>query len=138
MQRKDKNEWMNSINEEHNRMLKNKVWMVVKKKDVPKNADTIDSTWAMKKNANVQYHARLAALGFKQTYGKSFEYHDISSPVVHDITVCIVLTILLMTGWAAHIVDVNGAFYVFTVRMCCCTYVRLYTVLKMRQRHFGD
>ena len=36
MQRKDKNEWMNSINEEHNRMLKNKVWMVVKKKDMPK------------------------------------------------------------------------------------------------------
>ena len=40
---------------------------------------------------------------------KSFEYHDISSPVVHDITVRIVLTILLMSGWAAHIVDVNGA-----------------------------
>ena len=49
MQRKDKNERMNSINEEHDRMLKNKVWMVVKKKDVPKNADIIDSTWAMKK-----------------------------------------------------------------------------------------
>ena len=110
MQRKDKNEWMNSINEEHARMLKNKVWMVVKKKDVPKNADIIDSTWAMKKKANGQYRACLAAWGFKQTHGKSFEYHDISSPVVHDITVCIVLTILLMTGWAAHIVDVNGAF----------------------------
>ena len=110
MHRKDKNEWMKSINEEHDRMMKNKVWMVVKKKDVPKNADIIDSTWAMKKKANGQYRARLAARGFKQTHGKSFEYHDISSPVVHDITVRIVLTILLMSGWAAHIVDVNGAF----------------------------
>ena len=110
MQRKDKNEWMNSINEEHDQMMKNKVWMVVKKKDIPKNADIIDSTWAMKKKANGQYRARLAAQGFKQTHGKSFEYHDISSPVVHDITVHIVLTILLMSGWAAHIVDVNGAF----------------------------
>ena len=91
-------------------MLKNKVWMVIKKKDVPKNADIIDSTWAMKKKANGQYRARLVARGFKQTHGKSFEYHDISSPVVHDITVRIVLTILLMSGWAAHIVDVNGAF----------------------------
>ena len=80
MQRKDKNEWMGSIKEEHDRMLKNKVWMVVKKKDVPKNADIIDSTWAMKKKANGQYRARLAARGFKQTHGKSFEYHDISSP----------------------------------------------------------
>ena len=64
----------------------------------------------MKKKANGQYQARLAARGFKKTHGKSFEYHDISSPVVHDITVRIVLTILLMSGWAAHIVDVNGAF----------------------------
>ena len=110
MQRKDKNEWLKSINEEHDRMMKNKVWMVAKKKDVPKNADIIDSTWAMKKKANGQYRACLAARGFKQTHGKSFEYHDISSPVVHDITVRIVLTILLMSGWAAHIVDVNGAF----------------------------
>ena len=92
-------------------MLKNKVWMVVKKKYVPKNADIIDSTWAMKKKkANGQHCARLAAQGFKETHGKSFEYHDISSPVVHDITVRIVLTILLMSGWVAHIVDVNGAF----------------------------
>ena len=110
MQKKDKSKWMSSINEEHDRMLKNKVWMVVTKKDVPKNADIIDSTWAMKKKANGQYCACLAAWGFKQTHGKSFEYHDISSPVVHDITVRIVLTILLMSGWAAHIVDVNGAF----------------------------
>ena len=56
----------------------------------------------MKKKANGQYRARLVARGFKQTHGKSFEYHDISSPVVHDITVRIVLTILLMSGWAAR------------------------------------
>ena len=110
MQRKDKKQWLSSIDEEHDRMLKNKVWMVIKKKDVPKNVDIIDSTWAMKKKANGQYCAHLAARGFKQAHGKSFEYHDISSPVVHDITVHIVLTILLMSGWAAHIVDVNGAF----------------------------
>ena len=110
MQRKDKKLWLNSINEEHRRVLKNQVLMVIKKKDVPKNVDIIDSTWAMKKKANGQYRAHLVARGFKQTQGKSFEQHDISSPVVHDITVRIVLTILLMSGWAAHIVDVNGAF----------------------------
>ena len=66
MQRKNKKQWLNSINEEHNRMLKNKVWTVIKKKDMPKNADIIDSTWAMKKKANGQYRACLAARGFKQ------------------------------------------------------------------------
>ena len=110
MQRKDRKQWLKSINEEYDRMIKNKVWTVIKKKDVLKNADIIDSTWAMKKKANGQHCARLAARGFKQTHGKSFEYHDILSPVVHDIAVHIVLTILLMSGWAAHIVDVNGAF----------------------------
>ena len=106
----DKKEWEKSINKEHDRMIKNQVWTVVKKKDVLKNADIIDSTWAMKKKANGQYHACLAARGFKQTYGKSFVYHNISSPVVHDITEHVVLTMLLMSGWVAHIVDVNGAF----------------------------
>ena len=110
MQQDDKKEWEKSINKEHDRMIKNQVWTVVKKKDVLKNADIIDLTWAMKKKANGQYHACLAARGFKQTHGKSFVYHDISLPVVHDIMVCIVLTMLLMSGWAAHIVDVNGAF----------------------------
>ena len=83
---------------------------MVKKKDVPKNADIIDSTWTMKKKANGQYHAHLAARGFKQIHGKSFVYQDTSSPVVHDIAVHIVLTMLLMSSWVAHIVDVNRAF----------------------------
>ena len=72
MERNDKMEWVNSINKEHDRMIKNKVWTVIKKKDVPKNADIIDSTWAMKKKVNGQYHACLAARGFKQTHEKSF------------------------------------------------------------------
>ena len=46
----------------------------------------------------------------KQTQGKSFVHHNISSPVVHDITVQIVLVLMLMGGFAAHLVDVNGAF----------------------------
>ena len=150
-------EWVNSINKEHDRMIKNKVWTVIKKKDVPKNADIIDSTWAMKKKANGQYRACLAARGFKQTHGKSFVYHDISSPVVHDITVHIVLTILLMSGWAAHIVDVNRSFLLgefrenehiymkipngfenSTVQTYCCTCEKHCMVLKMLQMHFGD
>ena len=32
MQQNDKNQWLNSINEEHDRMIKNKVWTVIKKK----------------------------------------------------------------------------------------------------------
>ena len=42
--------------------------------------------------------------------GKVIVHHNISSPVVHNITVQIVLVLMLMGGLAAHLVDLNGAF----------------------------
>ena len=70
----------------------------------------ISLTWAMKKKANGEYQVRLAARGFKQTQGKSFIYHYISSPVMHDITVRIMLVLMLMGNMLAHLVNINGAF----------------------------
>ena len=52
----------------------------------------------------------MAAHGFKQTQVKSFVHHNISSPVVHDTTMQIVLVIMLMGSMCAHLVDVNGGF----------------------------
>ena len=91
-------------------MVKNEVWDVVDKNSIPKGADIIDSMWATKKKAHRDYRACLVAQGFKQTQGKSFVHHNISSPVVHNITVQIVLVLMLMGGFAAHLVDMNGAF----------------------------
>ena len=91
-------------------MIKNEVWEVVDKGSNAKDTDIIDSTWAMKKKADGDYRVHLAAQGFKQTQGKSFVHHNISSPVVHNITVQIVLVLMLMGGLAAHLVDLNGAF----------------------------
>ena len=83
----DKMQWEASVQCNHEQMNKNKVWEVVDKHNVPKDTDVIDSTWAMKKKANRDYRVQLAARGFKQTQGKSFVHHGISSPVVHDNTV---------------------------------------------------
>ena len=106
----DSDKWEESVAQEHERMVKNKVWKFVRLEDVPEDVDIINSTWAMKKKANGDYRSRLAAQGFKQTQGKSFVHHNISSPVVHDITVCIVLVLMLMGKLAVYLVDVNGAF----------------------------
>jgi hypothetical protein len=46
----DKDKWENSVFEEHERMVKNQIWRAVPKKDFPKNAKVMSSTWAMKKN----------------------------------------------------------------------------------------
>ena len=51
-----------------------------------------------------------AARGFKQTQGKSFVHHKIASPVMHDITVRIMLVLMLLGNMVTHLVDVNGAF----------------------------
>ena len=81
-------------------MTKNGVWEVVNQQDVPKNADIIDSTWVLKKKA----------IWVQTDQSKSFIHHNILLPVMHDITMQIVLAIMLMGSMHAHLVDVNGAF----------------------------
>ena len=56
----DSDKWEESVVQEHERMVKNKVWKFVRFKDVPKDVDIIDSKWTMKKKANGDYRARLA------------------------------------------------------------------------------
>ena len=48
--------------------------------------------------------------GFKQRTGVSYDPCDIMSPVVHEITVGIMLVLIIMALWHAEIIDVKGAF----------------------------
>ena len=40
----------------------------------------------------------------------SYDSASIHAPVTNAISVCIVLTLILMAGWTAEVVDVRGAF----------------------------
>jgi hypothetical protein len=62
----DTQKWENSVFEEHERMVKNQVWRAVPKKDVPRNAKVMSSTWAMKKKSNGTYRAIFNARGYEQ------------------------------------------------------------------------
>jgi hypothetical protein len=64
----------------------------------------------LKKKASGRYKARIIARGFEQKDGEHFDSTDKTSPVVNDITISIVLTIIVMAGFWAEVVDVNGAF----------------------------
>ena len=86
-------------------MQKTDVWEVANIDSIPPGAYIIDSTWVMKKKANGEYQARLAARGFRETQGELFVRHDISLLVMHDITVRIVLVLMLMGNMVAHLVD---------------------------------
>ena len=48
MASKDAKAWKRAVEEEHERMVKHKVWTPVPREEVPKDATTITSTWAMK------------------------------------------------------------------------------------------
>jgi hypothetical protein len=48
----------------------------------------------MKEKANGTYRARLNARGFDQVGGKHYDKTQISSPVVNEITVRMVLTLI--------------------------------------------
>ena len=91
-------------------MEDNGVFEAIPITQVPVDADVIDSIWAMKKKASGVYRARLAARGFKQRAGVSYDPRDIMSPVVHEITVRIMLVLMIMALWLAEIIGVKGAF----------------------------
>jgi hypothetical protein len=100
----------NAVFEEHERMVNNKVWRAVPKNYVPKNAKVMYSTWAMKKNSNGTYCARLNARGYKQVDGIHYDTSNISSPVTNDATIRIIMVLMIIFKWSAKVVDVKGAF----------------------------
>ena len=107
----EKREWQKSIEEEHNRMKDNKVFQVVDKAQVLKEGrKIITSTWAMKKKANGIYRARMVARGFEQVDGEHYDSQTKGSPVVSQMTVMIVLTLITMGRYVVKLKDVNGAF----------------------------
>ena len=110
MAQADKDAWVKSVDEEHQRMIDCGVWVPIRKEDLPPNCDIIDSTWSMKKKASGKYRARLAARGFKQRKGVSYDRDDLFAPVVNELTVKIAFVMMILAGWYAHLMDVKGAF----------------------------
>ena len=110
MASKDMAEWAKAVEEEHERMIENKVWTPVPKVDVPHGAKILTSTWAMKKKSNGKYRARLNCRGFEQVPGVHYDESSIASPVVSAITIRIALILMLTARWSGEILDVRGAF----------------------------
>jgi hypothetical protein len=110
MRTPDVAEWNQAVEDEHQRMIDNKVWMPVPKAEVPEDAKILTSTWAMKKKANGTYRARLNGRGFEQVPGVHFDPKSIAAPVVSLMTIRIVFILMLMAQWPGHVVDVRGAF----------------------------
>jgi hypothetical protein len=63
----DKDKWEKYVFKEHERMVKNQVWISVPRKYVPNYSKAIKSKWAMNNKSNGTYRARLNARGYEET-----------------------------------------------------------------------
>jgi hypothetical protein len=64
----------------------------------------------MKKKSNGVFRARINAQGYEQVDGLHYKEDNKAVPVVNDTTFHIVLILMLMAAWNAHILDVKRAF----------------------------
>jgi hypothetical protein len=106
----EKEQWIKSIEQEHDNMKANNVWKPVHLEDIENDATILSSKWVMKREANGVFKARLTAKGFEQRDGEHYDEHDKSSPVVSDITIRMVFVLMDMGKLYAELVDVKGAF----------------------------
>ena len=91
-------------------MQYHKVFQLIQRNEVPKDAKIITSTWAMKKKSNGTLHARLNACGYEQVDGEHYDKDGVASPTVNITTVRVMLVLMLLMFGYGHLVDVNGAF----------------------------
>jgi hypothetical protein len=110
MASKERNLWERAVDEEHQNLKDYNVFEVVKRDNMPKGSKVLSTTWVMKRKASGRYKARITARGFEQRDGEHYDSSDKSSPVVNDITIRIILTIIVMAGFSVEVVDVKGAF----------------------------
>ncbi len=77
---------------------------------VPKGVKLINKTWAMKKKSSVTLSGRVNVRGFKQIDGQHYDETCISVMVTNAMTIRIALSIMILQGDIAHVVDVKGVF----------------------------
>ena len=103
-------EWDEAVFAEYQRFVKHEAVKPVPRDEVPKSAKVISTVWAMKNKANGVKRARINMRGYEQIPGIHFNPAWTSAPVACAMTIRIMLVLMLMSNWYAHIVDVMGAF----------------------------
>jgi hypothetical protein len=102
--------WKEEEAKEHKRMINSGVFEPMKMSKVPNGVKLIDTTWALKKKSSGTLCGRVNVRGFKQIDGQHYDGTSVSAPVTNAMTIRVALTIMLMQGGIAHVVDVKRAF----------------------------
>ena len=100
--------WRTVIRKEFHDMIKRGVWINVKRSSVPEGRKLIGSKWVFKEKRDGRFRARLVCLGYSQIPGVDFT--DNYAPVGNDVTFRVIMTLRLMFGLHAVLLDVETAF----------------------------
>jgi hypothetical protein len=57
----EKEKWIQAIEQEHNRMIQNSAWMLIKQNNLPPTNKSLSTTWVLKKKVNGEFRARITA-----------------------------------------------------------------------------
>jgi hypothetical protein len=109
-QAKDHKEWMDSMKEEYESIIKNETWELTK---LPDNKTPIGSKWLFKYKFNVdgsidKYKAILVSKGYSQKQG--IDYENTFSPVVKMNTIRLMIALATKNNWQLHQLEVKLAF----------------------------
>jgi len=108
--RKDPKGWKKAVQKEHERMVEHGVFKPIDMNQVPKKSKILTSTRSMKQKADGTKRARLNARGFEQIPGEHYSETGVSSPVVNEASIFMLLTLLVMARLYGELNDFKGAF----------------------------
>jgi hypothetical protein len=109
LQQPDAKQFANAIVKEVNGHVNNKHWTLVKRMDVPKEAQVVPSVWAMQRKCDlttkevIKHKARLDLHGGKQVYGMN--YFETYAPVVTWFAIMLMIVFGIIFCWARWQVD---------------------------------
>jgi hypothetical protein len=109
LQQPDSQQFTNAIVKEVNGHVENKHWQLIKRKDVPEDAQVVLSVWSMgckhnlTTNKIIKHKARLNLHGGKQVYGMN--YYKTYAPVVTWFAIRLMIIIGIIFCWALRQVD---------------------------------
>ena len=107
---KDPIGWDKAVEKEHKRMKEHGVFKAVPRDQVLKGAKILTSTWAMKHKADGTLRARVTARGYEQKAEEHYEGTGVSSPVVNEASIFIILILIVMARMYAELNNAHGAF----------------------------
>ena len=105
----DASHFVDAVISEVNGHVMNKNWALIKRSEVPEDADVVPSVWAMRRKRDIttnevkKYKARLNLHGGKQVYGMN--YYETYAPVVTWFAIRLLIVIGIIFGWALRQVD---------------------------------